>query len=101
MSSLLANLAAILAPVLLISAAGFIWVKRGYAFDQAFATNVIAILSAPSLVFSTLVRMHVSGQNFAVMGEAALLCLALSFAFGALALRLTGLSYARNWVMTV
>jgi len=86
MTALLANLAAILAPVMLISALGFVWVKRGHGFDQALATNLIAILSAPCLVFSTLVQMHVSGHDFAITGVAALACLGLSCGLGAFAL---------------
>ena len=86
MFALLANLAAILAPVMLISGVGFVWVKRGNAFDQGFATQLIAVLSAPCLVFSTLVQMHVSAQEFSSIGTAAFICLVLSGVIGATAL---------------
>ena len=86
MLALLANLAAILAPVLLISGVGFVWVKRGNTFDQGFATQLIAVLSAPCLVFSTLVQMHVSAAEFSSIGAAAFICLCLSGVVGAAAL---------------
>lgn len=88
MIDLLSHLAAILAPVFLTSAVGFGWVKRGYAFDQTFATRLIAGLATPCLVFSTLTRMHVSAQDFATMGAAALACLLMFFILGIAGLRL-------------
>jgi predicted permease len=88
LTDLLTNLAAILAPVFLISAIGFAWVKSGAGFDQVFVTNIIATLSAPSLVFSTLARMPVAGRDFATMASATFLCVVLFFVLGAAALRL-------------
>lgn len=88
MIPLLSHLAAILAPVFLTSAVGFGWVKRGYAFDQGFATRLIAGLATPGLVFSTLVRMHVSTADFATMGAASLACLAVFFVLGIAGLKL-------------
>ncbi len=88
MIDLLAHLAAILAPVFLTSAVGFGWVKRGYSFDQGFATRLIASLGTPCLVFSTLTRMHVSGQDFLTMGAASLACLIVFFILGIAGLKL-------------
>ena len=88
MINLLAHLAAILAPVFLTTAVGFGWIKRGYSFDQSFATRIIASLATPSLVFSTLTRMHISGQDFLTMGAAAFACLIVFFILGIAGLKL-------------
>lgn len=88
MTDLLAHLAAILAPVFLTSAVGFGWVKRGYSFDQGFATRLIAGLATPCLVFSTLTRLHVTAEDFLVMGGATLACLVTFFVLGIAGLKL-------------
>jgi malate permease and related proteins len=90
--NLLSHLAAILAPVFLTTLVGFGWVKRGYSFDQGFATRVIGSLATPCLVFSTLTRMHVSGQDFLTMGAAAFSCLIVFFVLGIAGLKLCRLS---------
>ena len=47
---LLSGLAAVVAPVFLISAAGYIWEKRGFSFDQVLVTNLMTLVAAPCLV---------------------------------------------------
>jgi predicted permease len=90
---LIAGLAAVVAPVFLISAAGYIWAKRGYAFDQMLVTNLMTLVAAPCLVFSTFTSAHISFAETGLMGEATIACLCVFAIVAAIGLRLTGMSF--------
>ncbi|MDA8232575.1 MAG: AEC family transporter [Magnetospirillum sp.] len=88
---LIASLASVIAPVVLISLFGYAWARRGYAFDHAFVTRLITVIGAPCLVFSTLTRMRFPAADLAAMGGATLASLILFAAVGIAALRLARL----------
>ncbi|MEO0861934.1 MAG: AEC family transporter [Pseudomonadota bacterium] len=44
----------IVAPVFVLAAIGFAWVKAGYAYDTAFVTRLAMTLAVPALIFSAL-----------------------------------------------
>ena len=90
---LISGLAAVVAPVFLISAAGFIWEKRGYPFDQGLVTNLMTLVAAPCLVFSTFTTTRLSFAEAGLMVEATLTCLLLFAAVAAIGLWITGLSF--------
>ena len=88
MTDLLASLAAVVAPVFLITGIGWWWSRRGLGFDQAFVTDVVRLVGTPCLVFSALTRLRLGGADLAVMAEAALACVVLFAVVATLALRL-------------
>ena len=53
------EVAEIVAPVFLLAAIGFAWVRRGWAYDVEFVTRLAMTLSIPCLIFMALVRSDV------------------------------------------
>lgn len=49
----------VVAPVFLLAAIGFAWVRRGWDYDVAFVTRLSMTLSTPCLIFMALVRSDV------------------------------------------
>jgi predicted permease len=68
---------AVVAPVFLIAALGFAWTKAKLPYDSAFITTFAINVSSPSLVFSALTRIHLSGDAMLTMAAASLLCIGL------------------------
>jgi predicted permease len=56
---LVLEVAEIVAPVFLLAAIGFAWVRRGWAYDVEFVTRLSMTLSIPCLIFMALVRSDV------------------------------------------
>lgn len=56
---LLAALFQVVAPVFALAAVGFVWVRRGHAYDTAFVTRLSMTISLPCLVFIALARTDV------------------------------------------
>lgn len=71
---LISGIAAVVAPVFLISLAGFIWVKRGLPFDQGMVTQLAVQIATPCLAFSVLTKMNLPSADLGRMGAASLLC---------------------------
>jgi predicted permease len=91
MLTLLSGLAAVVAPVFLISLAGYVWRRRALPFDQLLVTNLVTLVGAPCLVFATLTKARLPGSEIMVMGGATLACLGLSAVAAAAGLRLARL----------
>lgn len=87
---LISNLAAVVAPVFLMSAAGYFWKRLGYAFDQSLVTNLVTLVGAPCLVFSTFTKTQMPLAELGVMVVATLACLSLFALVATLGLRLAG-----------
>ena len=49
----------IIAPVFILTAIGFAWVRAGWSYDVAFVTRISMTFSAPCLIFMALVRSEV------------------------------------------
>lgn len=56
---ILLEVISIIAPVALLAAIGFVWVRRGLAYDVAFVSRLSMTLSTPCLIFMALVRSKV------------------------------------------
>jgi len=89
---LISSLAAVVAPVLLITLVGFLWARRGLAFDHNFVTNLVMLVGAPCLVFSTLTKSHLALAEVGHLAAAAICCLILAAAVSTVVLKLCGLS---------
>lgn len=74
---LLSDLAAVLAPSLIITFAGFLWGRSRHGFDQDFVTRLITNIGAPCLVFATLTKAPLPGGEVAAMSAATFVCLAV------------------------
>ena len=61
----------ITAPVFLLGAAGFTWVKAGYDYPTAFVTRLAMTLAVPCLIFTALVRTEIEPSALASLSLAA------------------------------
>lgn len=71
---LIADIAAVVAPVFVISLIGYIWAKAKLPFDQTMVLQIIVLVSTPCLVFVTLTGMSLPPGEIGRMGMAALIC---------------------------
>lgn len=84
----------VVGPVFLVALVGYVWARRGGAFDPVFIARLVTLVGTPCLVLDSLVS---SGLQPAALGEIALgaaMCLGLALALGALLLRLMGLPFS-------
>jgi malate permease and related proteins len=87
------ELFAIIAPLFVTAAIGFVWAKSGQPYESAFVTQLTTLVGVPALVFASLARLELS---VAVLGEIAgamALALALFALVGGLVLRVFGLPF--------
>lgn len=75
----------IVAPVFLLAAVGFGWVRLGYEYRVQFVTRLAMTLAVPCLIFTALMKTQIETQALAVI------CLAALVAYGSLALACWGL----------
>lgn len=61
----------IVAPVFLLAAIGFAWVKLGFEYRIKFVTQMAMTLSVPCLIFSALVRTEIDPQTLSTVSLAA------------------------------
>lgn len=90
---MIADLFAIIAPVFLCAALGYIWGKTKRAYDTEFVTTVVTSLGTPCLVFSTLTGLQVTATAFAEMAYAAVAAVASFGLIGAICLKLARLPF--------
>lgn len=87
----------IIAPVFILTAIGFAWVRAGWAYDVAFVTRISMTFAAPCLIFMALVRSEVDPALLRdTVFAAAIAYLVVSVAVWAL-LRVLGLDMATFW----
>ena len=53
----------IVAPVFLLAAVGFTWVKCGWAYEVEFVTRIAMTLSVPALIFVALMKADISRET--------------------------------------
>ncbi len=58
------ELFAIVAPVFLLAALGYVWVRMKQPFDAVFASALVINLGTPFLTFSSLTRLHLKPLEF-------------------------------------
>ena len=62
----------ITAPVFLLAAIGFVWVKLGFEYRVAFVTRLAMTLSVPCLIFVALMRTEIAPEALAALSMASL-----------------------------
>lgn len=92
MPPLIAELAAIVAPTLIVAAAGFVWARSGRPFQSGFVTALVTLVGTPFLVFSALTKHELDLAVIAQMASATVLAFCGFAAVGILVLRLAKLS---------
>lgn len=81
----------IVAPVFLLAAVGFVWVRLGYDYSVAFVTRLAMTLSVPCLVFVALMQAQITPNTLAdIFWATVVIYLLLSVLFFG-AIRLMGL----------
>lgn len=60
----------ITAPVFLLAAVGYIWVKFGFEYRVEFVTLMAMTLSVPCLIFAALMQIEVEPQALAALSVA-------------------------------
>ena len=61
---MIAEIAAVVAPVFLLSGVGFLWVRRGIPYETGFVTRLALEIGTPSLIFSALIRTEIDLSAF-------------------------------------
>jgi predicted permease len=85
---LLPQLAAIILPVLVVPAIGFIWARSGQTFDNRFITQLVTNIGTPALTADALTRIHVETGALIDMAGLTALCFAGFLIAGLVVLRL-------------
>ena len=67
----------IVAPVFLLAAIGFFWVKAGYEYRVRFVTQLAMTLSVPCLIFTALMRTDIDPQTLSAVSMATVLAYAM------------------------
>jgi hypothetical protein len=62
----------IVAPVFLLAAIGFFWVKSGHEYRVKFVTQLAMTLSVPCLIFTALMRTDIDPQTLSAVSLAAI-----------------------------
>ncbi|WP_419740303.1 AEC family transporter [Ruegeria sp.] len=94
--NLLLTVFEIAAPVFLLSAIGFVWVKLGFEYRLQFVTRFAMTLAVPSLIFVALMQTEIPGgdlSRFTLATIAANLVLAVVFWFIVKVLKLDQRTY--------
>lgn len=94
---MLAELFAVMAPVLIVAGIGYAWVRSGQAYPTDFVARLVLNIATPCLVLSSLSRTQLDMQAF---GQMALACVAVSTLMGAVGLLLSRLM-AQDWKVLV
>jgi predicted permease len=91
------NILSVIAPVFLCSLLGYLWVRRGLAFDTPFVSRLVMEVGAPCLIFSTFMQIDMDMDAFKTMAGASFLAMVLFGVLGATALHLLKLDQ-RTWL---
>ena len=70
-AALFSSMAAVIAPVFLVAALGFGWMRANLPYDSAFITAFAVNIATPCLVFSALTRAQIAGEQLGIMAAAA------------------------------
>lgn len=94
---LILTVAQIVAPVGLLGAFGFVWVKLGYEYRMDFVTRLAMTVSVPALIFTALMKTQIEPRALTVVLFAAIAGYLLLTAVFWLFVRLFGLD-RRTWL---
>ncbi|MEJ6402872.1 AEC family transporter [Yoonia sp. 2307UL14-13] len=70
----------ITAPVFLLAAVGFVWVRLGFEYRVAFVTRMAMTLAVPCLIFVALMRTEIAPEALAALSLASFVAYALVMA---------------------
>jgi predicted permease len=87
----IAEVAAVLAPVFVLAAIGYGWRLSGTPFDMPFVTHIIMYVAGPCLVFSSLSQLALPLSQFWGMVGAMIVVTLLVAAVSAILIRILGL----------
>ncbi len=82
----------IVAPVFILAAIGFAWVRFDFEYRIEFVTRLTMTISVPCLIFSALMNADIGRDEFAVLLWASALCYIVLFVVFGLVLRAGGLN---------
>lgn len=85
---MLADLFAVIAPVLICALIGFAWVRLGYPYDTETVSGIVVNLGTPCLIAVSLVRAQITPELLGSLGLATVLSLACFGTIGWAALRI-------------
>ena len=71
-------LAEVVIPVFAIIAIGFVWDRRGRAFEQQMVTDLVVLVGTPCLMFTSITGMNIPALQMGVIAVAALACTLLT-----------------------
>lgn len=94
---MLAELFAVLAPVLIAAGIGYGWARQGHAYPTDFIARLVLNIGTPCLVLSTLSRAELDANAFAEMARA---CVLVTLAMGLIGLLLSRL-LGMDWKVLV
>ncbi|MNN04304.1 Membrane transport protein [compost metagenome] len=94
---MLAELFAVMAPVLIVAGIGYAWVRSGQAYPTDFVARLVLNIGTPCLVLSSLSRTEVDPQAF---GQMALACVVVSLLMGLIGVVLSR-TMAMDWKVLV
>ncbi|XXF10803.1 AEC family transporter [Pseudomonas sp. D2-3] len=94
---MLAELFAVLAPVIIVSAIGYAWARSGQAYPTEFIARLVLTIGTPSLVLATLSRADIDPNAFTSMALGCVLVTACMGLFGVLFSRL----FRQQWKVLV
>jgi len=89
----LGQLAAIIAPVFVCAAIGYLWARLRRPFETEFVTALVTNVGTPCLVASTLTKLSIDAGALGGMALAALAVFVVVGVVAAVGLRLAGLPY--------
>lgn len=91
MVDLIAELLSIVAPVYVCAGLGYLWTRSGRRYDSELVTELIFLIGAPCLIFSTLVDRTIDRDTVVRMATATVLALSAFFVLAFVLLRVAGL----------
>ncbi len=94
---MLAELFAVMAPVLIVAGIGYTWARSGQPYPTDFVARLVLNVGTPCLVLSTLSRTEVDAQSF---GQMALACVLVSLLMGVVGLALSR-AMQQDWKVLV
>ncbi len=89
---MIAEVAAVLAPVFILAAIGYAWRLSGTPFDMPFVTHIIMYVAGPCLVFSSLSQLALPLSQFWQMVGAMIVVTVLVAIVSAALIKILGLS---------
>ncbi len=92
--ALIAELAAIVAPVFVCAGIGLVWARRGLPFDNAVVTSLVYNVGAPCLILATFAKVELGADALAEIAAASLAAYAGFAAVGFAVLRAARLGIA-------